>query len=288
MNKTSLEQRINWEQLLAFYGCFMGKNKPCPFCGGEDRFCYNGRGRGYWICRQCQPTGGDGWKLLERTLGISFKKVVDVVKDYLGEKPLKLKPVFYTYSSPIEKNPILPAIIPAPNPIGKIDLSFPFVLWDSKGLKQNRFQYQMFIPWLTAKGELIGYVGRTEKKITHQIYWTEKGWTQGTLGKDRPLLGLEDLNKYDMVVITEGEKCQQYAKRKFPDVCSLTWIGGAQAWHLSDWSVIKGKKVLIYPDNDEKGKKASAGIAERISAVNWVTVAEIPEGKPEGWDIADE
>ena len=56
-----------WEGILAAAGvdpALLGEGKACPACGGDDRFSFFGRADGFWLCRQCNPGGGDGFKLL--------------------------------------------------------------------------------------------------------------------------------------------------------------------------------------------------------------------------------
>jgi putative DNA primase/helicase len=63
-----------WISLLVSYGVpadrLTGNACACPVCGGDDRFTYdNKRGRGDWVCRQCnygKPMAGDGLQLITR------------------------------------------------------------------------------------------------------------------------------------------------------------------------------------------------------------------------------
>ncbi|MEX3969870.1 primase-helicase zinc-binding domain-containing protein [Paraburkholderia caribensis] len=63
-----------WISLLVSYGVpadrLTGDACACPVCGGDDRFTYdNKRGRGDWVCRQCnsgKPMAGDGLQLITR------------------------------------------------------------------------------------------------------------------------------------------------------------------------------------------------------------------------------
>lgn len=59
------------------------KNGPCPACGGRDRYFFDNRkGHGDFFCRQCGP--GDGFQLLMRMQGLSFKDVRRLVMDLGG------------------------------------------------------------------------------------------------------------------------------------------------------------------------------------------------------------
>ncbi len=77
----------NWAGALAMLGVpesvLRGKCKPCPMCGGTDRFTFDDRrGRGDWVCRKCNDGGsmaGDGISLLMRMHQWSFTQAVEAV-----------------------------------------------------------------------------------------------------------------------------------------------------------------------------------------------------------------
>jgi len=61
-----------------------GKHRPCPVCGGNDRFRFdNKEGRGTHICSQCGS--GDGFTLVGKMFGYSgFKEQATAVEEVLG------------------------------------------------------------------------------------------------------------------------------------------------------------------------------------------------------------
>lgn len=60
-----------------------GRNGPCPFCEGRDRWRWlNTEGRGTWICSQCGA--GDGFQLAERFTGLEFKEVAARIDAIIG------------------------------------------------------------------------------------------------------------------------------------------------------------------------------------------------------------
>ena len=69
--------REGWPPVLASLGIpedalTRKKNRPCPACGGTDRYSFdNRRGRGDFFCRQCGP--GSGFDLLMRVHGWNFR-----------------------------------------------------------------------------------------------------------------------------------------------------------------------------------------------------------------------
>lgn len=74
-----------WRAILSAFGIsaalLAGKHGPCPACGGKDRFRIIDFKDGRWICSQCQPETGDGFDLVERLHGLSFKECCAWVKE---------------------------------------------------------------------------------------------------------------------------------------------------------------------------------------------------------------
>ncbi len=61
-----------------------GRNQPCPFCGGKDRYRWtNFMGTGAFICNQCGT--GDGFEFLMRFTNKDFKTLAGDIRGILGE-----------------------------------------------------------------------------------------------------------------------------------------------------------------------------------------------------------
>ena len=105
-------------------------------------------------------------------------------------------------------------------------------------------------------------------------------------------------------VVVEGEKkaviLQRHlnanARARGEDemaVIVVTWRGGARAWkQCSDWSVMAGRDVVLWPDNDDPGRVGMGGILEEISGAGmarrvWVVETLGVEGLKEGDDLVD-
>lgn len=133
----------------------------------------------------------------------------------------------------------------------------------------------------------------------------EAKWRWALPSAPRPLYGLDSLAKKPSgtVIITEGEKAADAAALLFPKAASATWHGGRGAVRLFDWSVLKGRRVIMWPDNDyshedtdgcllpwekQPGNDAMLTLNEILepicSVIKW---AKSPEGTPCGWDVAD-
>jgi hypothetical protein len=171
-------------------------------------------------------------------------------------------------------------------------------------------QPTMIWPYRDANGAVLGYVCRFDppnerKQFVPLTLWRGKQglfWRWKSWPKPRPLYGLDHLaaNPMTRVVVVEGEKCVDAARKVFPKSVVVTSPGGAEAGHTADWSALAGRSVHFWPDADPAGLKyasvvagmlATAGAAD-ISIVDaMVLAAHTHEGQARdplvGWDVAD-
>lgn len=104
-----------WISLLVSYGvsvtCLTGSACACPVCGGNDRFTYdNKRGRGDWVCRQCnngKPMAGDGFQLISRVSRIGLYRLMS----QLDGNPPQSMPVIHGVAVPSPKRKADPAFV---------------------------------------------------------------------------------------------------------------------------------------------------------------------------------
>lgn len=101
------------------------------------------------------------------------------------------------------------------------------------------------------------------------------------------------------VVSVEGEKCVDAAARVFPKSVCITSCGGSNAASKTDWSALAGRRVLVWPDNDDPGAKYAAEVAEilaglgcDVSLIDAEALASLaPDGSKRepvaGWDSHD-
>ena len=70
----------------------------------------------------------------------------------------------------------------------------------------------------------------------------------------------------DYVIINEGEKALLGCQSIYDgDVC--TWHGGVNNLDKQDWTPLQNRKVIIFPDNDEAGKKCAEELKEKLSQI---------------------
>ncbi len=127
-------------------------------------------------------------------------------------------------------------------------------------------------------------------------------WRWKAIPAPRPLYGLDRLaSRPDApVIVSEGEKSADAATRILPNHVVVTSSGGSQAAAKSDWSPLSGRKVTIWPDNDESGANYANEVAAiltkpgcEVSVIDADALAATDGGgrgsnfEPIGWDAAD-
>ena len=127
-----------------------------------------------------------------------------------------------------------------------------------------------------------------EKLMLPYTYWsdgTSSEWRTKGFKATRPLLGLNLLDDGPVLVV-EGEKTYDAARKLVPFMNVVTWCGGAQGVKQSSWDEIRNHQVVIWPDNDDPGFEAAQAINKllggKASMVNFDRNAY-----PEKWDLAD-
>ena len=91
------------------------------------------------------------------------------------------------------------------------------------------------------------------------------------------------------VLVVEGEKTALAAVRLLPAYCVVTSLSGSNAAAKSDWTPLKGRCVVIWPDADPPGAKYAEDVVKQCRTVGAVDVrvVSLPDGLPKGWDLAD-
>lgn len=92
------------------------------------------------------------------------------------------------------------------------------------------------------------------------------------------------------VLVVEGEKTADAAATMFPSHRVVTSASGCGQSGKSDWSSLKGRNVIISPDNDAPGRQyalAVAGHAAAVDASSIVVINNRELGWGDGDDLAD-
>lgn len=147
-------------------------------------------------------------------------------------------------------------------------------------------------PYCDREG-LIGYVCRYEPKDGRKQFapwrWVSGKWVAKALPKPRPLYRTPGLMERPdaMVLVVEGEKAADAAQDMLTQYAVTTWSGGASSCETADWSLLAGRKVALWPDNDAPGREAMGALAILLHKLGCQIRTINPADQPEGWDAAD-
>lgn len=106
-----------------------------------------------------------------------------------------------------------------------------------------------------------------------------------------PLYGLEILAQRptDPILIVEGEKTADTARILFPEYIVMTSQGGSHGANRNEWSVLKDKSIIIWPDHDQAGEEYASDLIEILYEIGIQSLRKValPTNLPNGWDLAD-
>jgi len=160
-------------------------------------------------------------------------------------------------------------------------------------------------PYHACDGQLLFYASRYEsvstlngkgkpnkKYLPISYFGGTKGWqNKGPSLPLNPLYGLPELNARpeSEVLIVEGEKTCDAARLIFKDHTVVCWFGGIGQLRKADFSSLKGRRVIYWPDADKPGLESVELLIERLkeNGVTELKVVQLPP-LPSGWDLADD
>ena len=226
---------------------------------------------------------GEAEKKLAEFLGLHSKNcvtcVTSVTTKHNGNKNSKLdtaEPVTQPESAARNmRNTPPPADAPAPN-FTHPKHGEPAAIWT----------------YHTAEGRPHFYICRFDTPDGKQILphtWNGTAWQWKGTPAPRPLYNLHTLTDRPAapVLITEGEKAADAAAALFPDCVTTTTPNGAKAADKCDLSPLKGRRVLIWPDNDAPGAKYAERVAELAHQAGAASVSILNLDKLPGAPLPD-
>ena len=150
--------------------------------------------------------------------------------------------------------------------------------------RRERPRFRLDYPYDYEAGKPCTYTN-CGKTTEHKHIWGKRGLKSAgcyllSWGEDAP---------GDTLVIVEGEKAAA-ALRDY-DIAGYTpvsYYGGSQMAGSADYSLCKGRDVIIWPDNDDAGLKAAEIVAEMASDVGAASISMVNvDGLSKGYDAAD-
>ncbi|RMP28326.1 hypothetical protein ALQ26_05997, partial [Pseudomonas amygdali pv. lachrymans] len=113
------------------------------------------------------------------------------------------------------------------------------------------------------------------KKVFAPLTWCKRSdgevlqWRWQGLPEPRPLLRRDEmaLRADAPVVLCEGEKAADAAADLMPNYVATCWPNGSNSWHKADLTPLKGRDVLLWPDNDDSGKTCMDAVANKLREI---------------------
>ncbi len=210
-----------------------GRTVRCPFCDDKHPSAgiYESNGEGYrYKCHKC----GFGGSILDVIAKLDGLTIKDVFKRLKGDfRPPKVYPNIEALKAAMTGS--VEAVYEYTNPkSGKLDmLVIRSMTKDGKTFRQARPQAGGFVLQAPAKP-----------------------W---------PLYNRKRIQTADTVVVVEGE-AKVHALHRY-GVIATTSPGGALNGHHADWSLLAGKNIILWPDQDEKGRMHMAQIEKILQGL---------------------
>jgi putative DNA primase/helicase len=249
----------------------------CPFHDDTSASLQVNDKKNVWKCFVCGTGGKNAESFLTKFLNISFS---DARAQLNGttEKPRKIS-VTYTPIIPVPDNVPLPSIPRATS------------IWQYRD-ENNRLE-----------SLVVRHDPNGQKKIIYPMTYCSDGvisqWVKQA-PPTRQLYNRHELAKRpnEYVLLVEGEKAADAAKKLCPDMVVTTWHGGVEAIHQVNWRPLTGRRVILWPDNDIAGQvcmnggflkdRRIKGIAEYLTELSCtLRVLKIHPSLPPKGDAAD-
>jgi hypothetical protein len=134
---------------------------------------------------------------------------------------------------------------------------------------------------------VIGYVlrfdGADGKEFRPLTLWPDSvsgrlEWRWESWPTPRPLYGLKELAERPSadVVVCEGEKATDAARRLLPDFVVITSPNGSKSADKADWSPLSGRNVVIWADADSPGYVYAQAVTKCATTAGAKSVAITP------------
>jgi len=146
--------------------------------------------------------------------------------------------------------------------------------------------------YVDTRGSIIAEVERYEWEEGGKRKKTFRPWDaiqrQYKAPETRPLYNLPGVARAPEIIIVEGEKAADALI--YQEICATTAMGGSNApIEKTDWTPLRGRKVVIWPDNDAAGHDYAERLAEHLETQGVISasILHVPATRPEKWDAAD-
>jgi len=138
-------------------------------------------------------------------------------------------------------------------------------------------EYAYTADWVVVRYEKKDWIpSETEPKrpkVFGQYRRVSGGWEPGSPPAPRPLFKLEGVlsDGSGPLFLVEGEKCVEELSRH--GIHAATCANGADGIANADWSIVKGREVRLWPDNDKDGRRWAERLAKVVEEAGAKSVA---------------
>lgn len=231
---------------------------------------------GLWCDFSTEDKGGDIVSLVAYIRGSSQLDAAKELNDFLGLN----QPSTTQANQPQKKAPeskpknTWEAITPIPDdalnncPKTHYKNGKPSAIWDYKDNSKKLLMRIM-------RFDVTNEDGKREKTYAPLIYTKDlatgrKSWQWKQIPNNRPLYGLDELalNPSSHILLVEGEKAADAAKKLFPSHVCMAWPMGSNGVSKVDFRPLAGRTVLLWPDNDEAGLKAMQAVQKELKLID--------------------
>ncbi len=246
----------------------------CPIHGEKTPSftIFEGRDRVWrWHCFGCGKHG-DIVDFVESIKGVSKREALDILGGNVtaghNVAPISV-PVRDIYAG-------IEAIAQQPDGLA---VGRKIVLYNPKRERSMNFVPSMVFPYVGTDGLLVGYVlrrdyeddygkRRKEAPMVRRVLLPsgEECWSRFPFPTPRPLYGLPSIGGDRQVIVVEGEKCRD-AIFKMRRRATVSWVGGTAGVAHTDWTPLRGKDVLVWPDADGPGYQTAQAISSALADV---------------------
>ncbi len=241
---------------LRFSGGGTWRDARCPFHDHDrDPSLRIHIPSGGFNCHGCGAKGGDVLDFHRKRHGLTFKEAAKALGAW--EEPVPL-------ATPVKASPRQPC------PESAKEAARRFA---TKSLG-NGFLAEALHEYRDERGAPLSWVIRarnpnTGKKWIRPMHCTGNRFVLGLPNFERgakPLYGLDLLARRpeEVVIICEGEMCADVLRKR--GLLAIT-SGGATSAEGAEWTPLAGRQVLIWPDNDEPGRRYAQDVAQRQNEI---------------------
>lgn len=231
--------------------------------GKSLKMCVAGSKAGMWCDFGDPDHKGDLFGLWKAARGLDDKTAAIEIEHYLG---------VWTAPVPAESRQVV-GYTGTPPKIVHTNMGAPDAIW----------------AYTDSAGAVLGYECRFDKpdgKVFMPYTHTADGWAWKGFSRPLPLYCLQALlvAPTKQVIVCEGAKAANAATQLFPHCLTTTWPGGAQSAKYADWSILRGRNVVLWPDADPAGAQAMRDVATAIGTP--LRIFDV-SAHGDGWDAAD-